>query len=256
MSTPLNNSVIKAFHLLSAFKQERDGLSLKEATDRAGMTMPTAHRFLRTLLSLGALDQTTEGRYVIGSALGEFTQLPEEADLPTAIINRHVRQLAATLRETVHIAVLSGSMIRYIAKAETERSLKIVTQIGTTLEAYCTGVGKVLLAHQSQEYLQRYLASGDFVALTPRTITDRELFLEELEKVRECGFAVDDEEFESGLRCIATPLVVGGKVVAALSGSAPVGRLTDEAVPMFVAAIARRARMISSELDHKGHLHL
>jgi DNA-binding IclR family transcriptional regulator len=252
VSTPLNKSVLRAFHLLEAFKNKRDGLTLREAADRSRMTVPTAHRFLRTLLSLGALDQRCEGRYVIGSTLTGFAQNNAKNEDAEAILDRHVRQLAATLHETVHVAELVGSMAYYTAKAETQRSLKIVTQVGTSLEAYCTGVGKVLLAHESAEMVSRYLDKGELIALTSHTITDRDGILRELEKVRELGYAIDDQEFEVGLRCLAAPIYLNGRVVAALSCSAPLSRLPDENIPHFLNALKRRSDMIASEFGRKG----
>jgi DNA-binding IclR family transcriptional regulator len=251
MTTPMNNSVIKAFKLLDIVKLIPEGLSLIDAAERAGMTVPTTHRFLRTLLSLGALDQTAEGRYIAGRTLRDQSQIPQVGNSPAAVLEHHVIQLAATLRETAHVAVLDGNVIRYIAKAETQRSLRIVTQLGTTLEAYCTGVGKMIIAYKSDNYVASYLQSGDFVALTDRTITDPATFLRELQKVRDVGYAVDNEEFEAGLRCVAAPIWVDGKVVAALSCSAPASRLTDANLPFFVAVTKRRAQVIAQELRQK-----
>lgn len=256
MSTPLNQSVLRAFQLLEAFRNEQNGLSLREAANLSNMTVPTAHRFLRTLLSLGALDQSDDGRYIIGSTMKAFARDYAGGGNATAILNRHVRQLAATLHETVHVAEMRGSMACYTAKAETQRSLKIVTQVGTSLEAYCTGVGKVLLAHQSTEMVSGYLDKGDLIALTPHTITNRGEILRELEKVREQGYAIDDQEFEMGLRCLAVPIQMNERVVAALSCSAPLGRLPDEDVPHALSALRRRARIIACEFERMGLTHL
>lgn len=256
MGTPLNKSVLRAFHLLEAFKNERDGLTLREAAATSRMTVPTVHRFLRTLLSLGALEQHGKGRYVIGCTLKDFAENNARKEDAEATLSRHVSQLAATLHETVHVAELIGSMAFYTAKAETQRSLKIVTQVGTSLEAYCTGVGKVLLAYQPDEMVSRYLDNGELIALTAYTITDRDCVLRELAKVRELGYAIDDQEFEVGLRCLATPIYLNGRVVAALSCSAPLSRLPDENIPHFLTALKRRSKMIASELERKGFTQL
>lgn len=252
MTTPLNNSVVKAFQLLAAFKQAPHGLSLTEAAERVSLAVPTAHRFLRTLLSTGALDQTATGRYVVGSALLQLAQTGPDTETPAAILDHHVCQLAATLRETVHVAVLDRDMVHYVAKAETQRSLKMVTKVGTALEAYCTGVGKLLLAHQSADYVARYLGNGDLVALTPNTITNKDVMFRELQAIREQGYALDDEEFETGLRCVAAPITLNGTVVGALSCSAPSSRMGDEFLPTFLAATRRRAQMIASEYEKRG----
>lgn len=254
MATPLNGSVVKAFNLLTAFKDAREGLSLVEAAERSGMTVPTAHRFLRTLLATGALDLLPNHRYVVGSALRGISGCEPDNDSAATVLDHHVQQLAAHVRETAHVAILEYDMVRYVAKAETQRSLKIVTRIGTALEAYCTGVGKILLAHKSVEYVERYLKCGDLVALTPRTMTDPTALMNELRKIREQGYALDDEEFETGLRCIAAPIQVGGATIAALSCSGPTTRFTDEMLASHISTTIRRAQLISKELQRK-HIH-
>lgn len=252
MGTPLNNSVVKAFLLLETIRDSPGGLTIAEAAGRTGMTIPTMHRFLGTLRTLGAVETSPAGRYVIGSAIRALARDANEASTARGALDYHVRQLAATLRETAHLAVFDNTMVRYVVKAETERSLKIVSRVGTTLEAYCTGVGKVLLAFQPVEQLEAYIATGGFVAITPRTITDLGLLREELRRIREQGYAVDDEEFETGLRCVAAPIEVKGRVIAALSASAPTSRLTDEAMTRFVDATRRRARMIAADLTARN----
>ncbi|WP_164527982.1 IclR family transcriptional regulator [Georhizobium profundi] len=254
MATPMNGSVVKAFNLLAAFKDARDGLSLVEAAERSGMTVPTAHRFLRTLLSTGALDLLPNHRYVIGSALRGIAFADAATNSAAAVLAHHVQQLAAHVRETAHVATLDKDMVRYVAKAETQRSLKIVTQIGTALEAYCTGVGKVLLAHKPGEYVERYLKGGDLIALTPRTLTHPDALVAELRKIREQGYALDDEEFETGLRCVAAPVRVNGSTIAALSCSGPTTRFTDEVLASHILTTVRRAQLIGQELERK-HLY-
>lgn len=252
MNTPMNKSVVKLFQVLSAFQGVPDGLTLTEIAQRSGVVVPTAHRFLRTLVSLGALEQASQGRYIIGPALRELSVPGSAIKTGEDILHHHVCQLSLTVRETVHVAVLDGDMVNYIAKVENQRSKGIVTLVGTDLEAYCTGVGKVLLAHQPGNFIRHYLRSGAFVALTPTTITEHEDLLRELEKVRQEGYAIDDEEFEVGLRCVAVPISIYGRVVGALSCSGPTSRMTNDLVPKFRAATALRARMIAAEFEQRS----
>ncbi|MEX0405298.1 IclR family transcriptional regulator [Aquibium sp. LZ166] len=248
MPTPQNHSVVKAFGILNLFKANPGGLTLTEIAHRANLSVPTAHRFLRTLLSVGALDLAPSSRYNIGKAIQQLATAADfGGDLQT-ILNGHVQQLTNILNETVHIAIRSGEMVRYVAKAESSRSLKIVTRVGTELEGYCTGVGKVLLAHLPEEKVQLYVKGGNFVKLTPNTIVSGSDLMVELEAIRRQGFALDDEEFEEGLRCLAVPIAIRGTVVAAISTSGPSARIKDADLQRIRSELDRRASLISTEI--------
>lgn len=249
MATPKNESVVKAFALLTLVARHPSGLTLAEAAQEMGMSVPTAHRILKTLLSVGALERNDKKKYFLSSTLlGSPLQGHRSRDLRT-LFRRHAEALSHKLCETVHIACFSDDMVQYIAKAEAPRSLRISTIVGTRLEAYCTGVGKALLAFMPQQELERYFASGHFHALTPRTITTPEALLAELKKVRTQGFALDDEEFELGLRCIAAPIFAGDRVIAAISSSGPSSRITPPVYDNMSSEIIRTASTISREVS-------
>lgn len=248
MTTPKNESIVKGFGLLTLIARHPSGLTLAEAAKAMEMTVPTAHRFLKTLVSVGALERNDKKRYFLGSAmLASPLQGHRSRDLRT-LFHRYAETLSHTLRETVHVACFVDDMVQYIAKAEAPRSLRISTIVGTMLEAYCTGVGKVLLAFMPPPELERYVAGGNFHALTPRTITTREGLIAELQKVRTQGYAIDDEEFELGLRCIAAPIFAGDRVIAAISSSGPSTRFAPAAFDSIAAEIMRTASAIGREV--------
>ena len=249
MATPKNESIVKAFGLLTLIARQNSGLTLAEAARAIDMTVPTTHRFLNTLVSVGALERNDKKRYFLGSALLRSSLHGHQSGEMRAMFHRHAETLSHVLRETVHVAIFIDDMVKYIAKAEAPRSLRISTVVGTTLEAYCTGVGKVLLAFMPENELQRYIAVGNFHSLTPRTITTKDGLFTELEKVRESGYAIDDEEFELGLRCIAAPIFAGDKVVAAISSSGPTTRLAPSVYQPIATEIMRTAAAIGRELS-------
>lgn len=247
MTTPKNESIVKGFGLLTLIARHQSGLTLAEAAKAMEMTVPTAHRFLKTLVSVGALERNDKKQYFLGSALlGSPLQGHRSRDLRT-MFHRHVETLSHKLRETVHVACFQDDMVQYIAKAEAPRSMRISTIVGTTLEAYCTGVGKVLLAFMPPQELERYIAGGNFYPLTPRTITTRRGLVAELQKIRAQGYAIDDEEFELGLRCIAAPIFAGDRVIAAISSSGPSTRFVPAAYETISSEIMRTASSISRE---------
>jgi len=249
MATPKNESIVKAFGLLTLIARQQHGMTLAEAAKAMDMTVPTTHRFLNTLVSVGALERNDKKRYFLGSALLQSPMHGHQSSEVRAMFHRHAETLSHELRETVHVAIFVDDMVKYIAKAEAPRSLRISTIVGTTLEAYCTGVGKVLLAFMPEPELQRYISAGNFHPLTPRTITTTTGLVEELEKVRACGYAIDDEEFELGLRCIAAPIFAGDTVVAAISSSGPSTRFEPSVYESVSANILRTAAAIGRELS-------
>lgn len=249
MATPNNESIVKGFGLLTLIARHQSGLTLAEAAKAMEMTVPTAHRFLKTLVSVGALERNEKKKYFLGSVLlGSPMQGHRSRDL-RPMFHRHAETLSHTLRETVHVASFVDDMVQYIAKAEAPRSLRISTIVGTTLEAYCTGVGKVLLAFMPTAALDRYVAAGNFHPLTPNTITTSEGLYAELQKVRTNGYAIDDEEFELGLRCIAAPIFSGDKVIAAISSSGPSTRFAPSAFGTISTEIMRTAAAIGREVS-------
>jgi DNA-binding IclR family transcriptional regulator len=247
MSTPKNHSVVKAFKIMMAFRGEGGRLTLSEVVKHTKLSMPTAHRFLRTLVSVGALEVEPDGRYQLGHSiklLGSFAN--SHADLDS-ILYYHAKQLSYLLHETVHVAILSGEMARYACKVECSRSLPLASKVGTGLELYCTGVGKVLLAHVSNDRLMKYVESGEFIKLTDNTIVDPTKIMAELENIKARGYAVDDEEFQEGLRCLAVPVNLGEKTFA-LSVSGPTSRIRTDDVPEMVEELTRRAKLIQVEV--------
>jgi DNA-binding IclR family transcriptional regulator len=128
-----------------------------------------------------------------------------------------LRRLARETRATAHLGVFENDMISYVVK-EHGGGARLFTREGGQLEAYCSAIGKVLLAHLPDEEREAYLASGPFVALTSRTITDPAVIRETLSQVRSRGFAIDDREIADDLSCVAVPIEgPSGDVMAALS---------------------------------------
>ena len=170
----------------------------------SGLTRAAARRFLLTLLGLGYVG--SEGRAFrltprvleLGRAYLSSLTLPEVA-LP------HLRDFMAELRESSTVAVLDREQIIYIAHVPANRSLSVSITVGGSDPAAATALGRVLLAAQSDEWLDGYLSEVELTAYTPRTIVDPERLRSELRRIRRQGFAIVDQELEEGLRAVAAP---------------------------------------------------
>lgn len=244
-------AVVKTMCLLETLAQQKD-LGVTELATIAGMHKSTVFRFLNSLKELGyvAQDAATE-RYSLtlklfelGSSVLSRMELWEQA-------HPIMEQLAEETRETVHLAVLDNSRLVYLSKIESTQALRVsmMSRIGQSAPIYCTGVGKLLLAHLPPEKAEGILTMEELRRFTANTITDRDKLNGELLRIRQNGYSFDNEEHEVGVRCVAAPVYDNqGDVIAALSISMPSLRLPDGAVPRYRDLVTQAALEISKKL--------
>jgi DNA-binding IclR family transcriptional regulator len=181
------------------------------------MPASTAHRMSVTLERSGFITRLRRGRYVPGPAMVRLAQTAGLSRVLSALGRSVIRDLAARTGCTAHLGVFEGGMVTYLLKAGRGRA-NIFTREGTQLEAYCTGIGKVLLAALPKPELEEYLAQGPFIPLTPNTLTEAPALRIALKAVKARGYATDDAEMDTNLTCLAVPVHSGHRrVLAALS---------------------------------------
>lgn len=219
--------------------------SLREITAELGVPASTAYRLISVFESRGLLSRIGSGRYAPGGVVAQVAGLTDLNSLLRAVSRPILRKLASRCARTIHLGVLEGEMVTYLVK-EGAHSESLFTREGMQLEAYCSGIGKVLLANIEQQLLSKYLDTGDFVALTEQTIISPELIRAELEKVCALGHAVDNAEVDEDLYCIAVPVWDGnGRVVAAISASERNARCDE---PGLIEALKESAEELSARL--------
>ena len=217
MNTPPAQLLRKAFLLLRLIVADKGETALPEIAEQAGVPTSTAHRLVATLVDEGMLVRSARGRYMVGPVVRALTDAQSLHSLLRLMGQPIVDKLARETGHTAHLGVFEADMVTYLLKSG-EHCGDLFTREGMALEAYCSGIGKILLAHLSDEDRERYLSGGPFVPLTPNTITDPELLREELDLARRRGYAIDNCEIGVDLRCIATPVLDGqGRAIAALS---------------------------------------
>ncbi len=186
---------------------------------RVGLPKATAHRLATTLLHEGFLRRLATGQLVAGPRLVALAQGLDHMQVVVAAAAPVLHRLALRLGCVAQLGTLENDMVTYRIKTG-QAAQDIFTRVGLQLEAYCTGIGKVLLANLTEREREAYLATGPFPALTAKTITEPAALRRELEQVRASGYARDNEEIAEGLVCFAAPLRIGeGEVVAAISVS-------------------------------------
>jgi DNA-binding IclR family transcriptional regulator len=244
------DAAAKALELLSVFSFREPRLSLADLAARTGIPRATAFRLLSTLEQSGFLVKD-HGAYqlgikcfVLGNIVAGGLDLRETA-------HPHLVALRDSTRETTQIAILDHWQVVYLERMISPYPVGMMrSRAGAILPAYCTALGKTLLAYTPEADVEAWAATQKFPALTPHTITSARRLLKELRVIRERGYAIDEEERERGVRCLAAPIRNHhGDVVAAVSIAGPIDRLPRELAGSDIAsAVVATARAISIDL--------
>ncbi|HHZ09954.1 MAG TPA: helix-turn-helix domain-containing protein [Rhizobiales bacterium] len=220
-----------------------DGMTLSEMAEAAGLTRAGARRFLLTLVATGYAAQTGR-RFSLSPKLISVARSWLAGSSLWTFAEPFMREVAAALNESCSAAVLSGTDVVYVARIPGRHILSVSLQVGTRLPAYCTSMGRVLLAGLAPEERTALLSASDIRALTPKTITDRSLLAKAIGEAGESGYAIVDEELELGLRSIAVPLHDrSGAVVAAINVSTQSARMDVEEMRRDILPPLKRAAL-------------
>ncbi|WP_018654044.1 IclR family transcriptional regulator [Actinomadura flavalba] len=242
-------SLERAFELLEHLADAGGEMALSELTAASGLPMPTIYRLMRTLVTLGYVRQEPSKRYALGPRL---IRLGEGAGRRLGSWARPaLTRLVDELGETANMAVLEGDEVVYVAQVPSRHSMRMFTEVGRRVKPHCTGVGKALLAQLPEPRVREILERTGMAPSTPHTFTDADALLAELGRIRDVGYAVDDEEQEVGVRCVAVSLP-DAPALTALSVSGPSARMTAEAVGAAVPLMREIAASFSRELSPRG----
>lgn len=239
MGTRPATTLAKGLRLLGAISTDQGRRNLSEIAATLGLPLPTAHRLALTLVEEGFLHRVSKG-YFVAQSLGNSSSetnlaVTERAERYRGALFRLARKFAAI----THFGVLEEGMVTYLIK-ECAADTGLFTAENMQLEAYCTGVGKILLAAMTEAELDGYLANGPFVTLTDRTLTDPAQIRQEIDQVRMKWVAYDRCEIREDLFCIAVPVrKADGSIIGALSLSL-VSRLPDAAEQRQIIRDLRR----------------
>ncbi len=226
-------------------------MKISEIAETLGIPRSATYELIFTLVSHGAIRQFDNGEVglghmtlVLGSAYGrrlDFAQTAQAA----------ARAVSQRCDETVQIGVLEGGEVLYVAKADSTRPVRLVSNIGARIPAHCTALGKALLAHLPADALARFVDAAPLAALTEHSVTDRRALRRQLAEVRETGAASEACESNPDVACVAAPVFNGqGENVAAMSIAVPVARMTDERRETLRRIVIEGAARLSEELGY------
>jgi IclR family transcriptional regulator, acetate operon repressor len=239
-------SVERTFELLELMADAGGEVALSDLADSSGLPLPTIHRIMRTLVAAGYARQQPSRRYALGPRL---IRLGETASRALGSWARpYLSELTEATGETSNMAVLDGDQIVYVAQVPSQHSMRMFTEVGRRVDAHATAVGKAVMANLPEDAVTQMLARAGMPPQTERTITTIPAMQEELARIRQLGYAIDDGEQEVGVRCYAVA-VQGAPAGAAISISGPEGRMTRIATSEVIPLMQRLARDLSAELN-------
>jgi DNA-binding IclR family transcriptional regulator len=258
MGTPKNQSVQKAFLLLRSFRRPEEWMTNAELSRRTGLSEACAHRLMKTLEEIGAVVRDKRGCYRPGMVLATLSKDVAVGDLIRATSEDVLATLAAQLKGVVHVGVLENGMVTYAAKFGEAPGVAIPSRVGAQQEAYCSALGKTLLAGMPAQQFEDFLYDGDFIALTPQTITGVGNLRSEIMAVRQRGFSVDNREVFQTICCVGAPVRdPGGDTIAALSFADTANNLCqtwqEEVAGRLVAAAQTISRKIYPVYGQTAH---
>ena len=239
-------SVERALELLEALAEPGEAQGVSELARATGLPVATIHRLLATMVSRGYVRQEARShKYSLGSHL---IRLGEAAARDFAQFARpYLAELMEASGETANLAMLEDGQVAYVAQvASRHHRVRMFTEVGRRVHPHTSGVGKVVLAFRPRVEVEALLARTGLPKRTPRTITDPARFLAELDKVAGQGYATDSGEEEVGVRCLAVPVFGVGGSVAAMSVSAPEGRLQDRDIERVLPEMLRISAALSA----------
>lgn len=221
-------SLEKGLSVIEAFDASRPRLTLSDIAKITGITRAAARRYLRTLTRLNYAD--FDGRYFsLSPRILRLGYAYLSSASPSMRLQPFLERISEETGESSSAALLDGDEIVYIARSATRRIMSIGLGVGSRLPAYCTSLGRAILAYQPEPEIETYLENVRLEARTPKTITSKTELRAVLKATREQGFALVNEELEFGLRSIAVPVVQkDGHVAIALNLSAQAGRVSAE----------------------------
>lgn len=243
-------SLDRAFTLLELLCKSPGGMAIRQITELTGLHKSTVHRMLTAMAERGYVRKMGDGVYRAGMRICELSDYVQQNLDVVELAREPMERLSRRTGETVHLVERDGEEVVYIYKVESiHGAIRMVSRIGMRRPMYCTGMGKAILAFQPDSKVVDYWKGTEHESYTAHTIVRQEAFLREIHEIRCQGYAMDNEENELGVRCVAAAIPDWqGNVSHALSISAPISRMTDERINALVPELMEVRNEIASYL--------
>jgi DNA-binding IclR family transcriptional regulator len=228
-------------------------MPLAQIAKRVALNLSTAHHLMKTMEGLGYVSLSRDKCWQLSGRVFQLAAAAWNADELATLGTTTITELGQKTGESTQLAVFDRRHVILVGKFDGEGPERLFERLGAPRPAYCTALGKALLAYQDPSVVDAYLGSTELKALTPTTITSSTRLKDDLRKIRRSGIAVDEQEFSHGIRCIAAPVFnFSNSIVAALGMFGPTWRLSPERLSTHAKTVARFAHRLSKELGYGG----
>ncbi len=241
----LNTSVAKAFQILDCFSSHIEELGVTELAHKMGTNKSAVYRMLATMETLNVIQQNSDnGKYRLGLKLFELGQKVPINKNFIAKAKPYMEALAKQAGETAHLAIYKDHKVYFLDKVVGRHDLQINSQIGSEKALHCTALGKIMLAFAEPNY-KSTIKKLTLQSVTKNTIINPEKLTSEIEKIKQQGFALDLEENEIGLVCVAVPVCNNhGQFIAAISTSGPSARFNKDEIQTYTGDLKHTAQQL------------
>jgi len=242
-------SLARAFSILEEVARSRDGINLADLSRKVGLHNSTTFHLVKTMVSLGYIRQIKDDkRYRIGRPLFALAANALDEIEMVSLATPVLEDLSRETGESGHFAVPMGDSVVVIARTAGAGAFQLTERVGVVRPAYCTALGKVILATFKPEQLDGFFRRVELAPVTPNSITDAAVLRKNIDDVRQSGIAFDDGEFNPEVRCIAVPVQdFTGRIMGAIGISGPIWRLNIQALQTRAQAVRAAARRLSAE---------
>lgn len=243
--------VDRIFDIIEALAQTNQPLGLSAIADKTGMSKSTVHRLLNSMTERQYVTKYPNGTYTIGYKMIETVSYHINSLELLTEAKPFLNDILRGLELTAHLGILDGSEVVYLERIDVYPNTRLYTQVGYRSPAFCSSIGKCLLACLSGDELEDALYLCKFEKYTKNTITDIKEFKRHLKVVRKQGWAMDNEEFQLGHRCVGAPIFdYRGAPVAAISASGSIHNISDEKLPLIIQQVQEAAVNISKRMGY------
>lgn len=243
----------RALSVLNFMADEKRPVGITEIAKATRLSKATVHRILATFQSHGVVLKNRETRYQIGPAVLLWAESHRRASSLLEISRPYLESLWEASKETVHLFIYDSGVAYYLEKIESPHPVGMRSRIGAHLSLYSTSAGKAILAALPEDELSKYLSDTPLEPKTSHTKSNPEELREELEMIRQRGYAEDNQENEDGIRCVGAAIFdFRGYPIGALSISAPAYRFSDAKSSLFGEKVKETAILVSKKLGYKG----
>ncbi|MDF2519848.1 MAG: transcriptional regulator, IclR family [Clostridia bacterium] len=244
-------SVDRTFEILEILASEPRGLHIADLVQRTYMNKSTIHRILKTLSEWGYVEQKADKSYRLGVKIVDLSRMYlNNLQLRTEALP-YLEELRDKTQLTVHLGIMEDGEVIYIDKLNTSNNFRMYSKIGKRVNAHSTSLGRSMMSYMETEDIKEIVKKRGLAPATKKTLRTEEELFAELEKIKSRGYAIDDEENEDGVRCVAAPIFdYTGQIIAAVSATAFIESLPYERIPSVAESVVSCANNISRRMGY------